>query len=67
MKRKYNQVDGTYSHLPNEIFGTDPRPEEWEHTLTWKQKVWIAVIGLLFVGLWAVAASYDYWWMANIG
>jgi predicted cobalt transporter CbtA len=67
MKRKYN-IEGMtlYSHFREEI-GNPANPADWEAKLTGRQRIWIAVIALLFVGFCLLASHYDYWWMANIG
>lgn len=52
--------------FPNEIFGKDVDTKEFEgEPLTGKQKIGLAVIVIGFIILWAVASSYDYWFLTN--
>jgi len=63
--RKYD-IDGTrfYSHFPDMIHGPVDT-DAWEARMTGKQRVGMAVIVLLVIGLLALSSHYDYWWMAN--
>lgn len=65
MKRKYS-IDGMtlYSHFREEI-GNPANPADWKAKLTGKQKVGMAAIALLVIGLLALSSHYDYWWMSN--
>jgi hypothetical protein len=54
-----------YTHFRDEIFGEEPDTDAWEAKMTGKQKVGMAVIALLVIGLLALSSHYNYWWMAN--
>ncbi len=64
-KRKVDGILPPHTNLTEEILKVEPRPEEWEHVLTGKQKMGVAIIVLTFIGFVALASYYDGWFMAN--